>query len=572
MQKTNDILPHHPCIVFHYEQSQDSVFSICISNKTIANVLFSQFQCEMARRDSFGGYKKERFKDKVDIQLQCSVCLKVLKDPVQCPNEHYFCRSCIQKSLRENSKACPGCRRHLTEETLTKPPRILMGFLQNLEIRCDHENRGCREFIKLEFLEQHVESCGYSPTRCTNVGCAEVMNRNEKVRHALERCEFRKIVCDECGERVVWKSSRVHPCFMRKEIDGLARKLTQVQLTQKEMAYLTKEGTEIYNLLMGKPKIFVCGGNDGQARLNSVESYSWPENSWILEPAMKQVRSDASAFVHGREIYVSGGCYEHPRKHYAGALFESGSEYREKYGRYCHDQALDSIESLNVDEKCPQWMESAIKMPIKCRAHKMVRHENSAILTGGRDDNNVSDGIYEVSLNPPYNTKVLTQMPEPRCCHGCEIIDNQVVVAGGTTSKYLKDAKNTVYVYDINNNKCKTLPPLPFGISEMATVSYKDNVILIGGRNEKSQTLNSVVMYDVKTGEIKMLPCLNHKRAGSAAVITGNVIIVMGGYEYETKTYLKSVEYLDLSTNVWRELSPMTTKRGYATAVLKPIS
>jgi N-acetylneuraminic acid mutarotase len=103
-------------------------------------------------------------------------------------------------------------------------------------------------------------------------------------------------------------------------------------------------------------------------------------------------------------------------------------------------------------------------------------------------------------------------------------------VAGGKTSRYLKDAKNTVYVYDINNNECKTLPPLPFVITSMATVIYKGNVILIGGVNEKGQTLNSVVMYDVKTGKIKMLPCLNHKRASSAAVITGNVII-----KYSTK-------------------------------------
>jgi hypothetical protein len=95
---------------------------------------------------------------------------------------------------------------------------------------------------------------------------------------------------------------------------------------------------------------------------------------------------------------------------------------------------------------------------------------------------------------------------------------------------------------------------------------------LIGGINEKGQTLNSVVMYDVKTGKIKMLPCLNHKRVSSAAVITGNVIIAMGGYVHETKTRLNSVECLDLSSNVWRELSPMTTKRSNATAVLKPLS
>jgi hypothetical protein len=79
-------------------------------------------------------------------------------------------------------------------------------------------------------------------------------------------------------------------------------------------------------------------------------------------------------------------------------------------------------------------------------------------------------------------------------------------------------------------------------------------------------------MYDVKTGKIKMLPCLNHKRALSAAVITGNVIIVMGGYDFENKTYLNSVECLDLSSNVWRELSRMTTKRCAATTVVKPLS
>ena len=526
----------------------------------------------MARRNSFGGYDDDRFKDKVDIKLQCSVCLKVLKDPVQCPNEHYFCRSCICKSLRESSEACPMCNHPLKEENLTKPPRILMDFLQSLEIRCDHENRGCQEFSKLEFLDRHVNSCGYSPTPCTNTGCAQVMNRNEKERHEREQCEFRKIVCDECGEQVIWKSRRVHPCFMRKEMDELARRLNVVQnnvgavqndvrnvqndvrevkdemrLTQEEMASITKEATERSEWFTGKQKIFVCGGYDGKTILNSVESYSWPDNSWKLEPAMKEKRSGASAFVHDREIYVSGG--------------------------WNGTKNTDSVESLNIDEEqCLEWVESPVKMPIKCRGHKMVRHRNSAILTGGiGDDDNVSDGIYEMSLNHPHNTKLLTQLQEPRYDHGCEMVDNQVIVAGGITSKNFEDIRNTVYAFDLDNNECKTLPPLPFSVSDMATVSYKDNVILIGGVNEKGETLNSVVMYDVKTGKVKMLPCLNHKRTEGAAVITGNVIIVTGGYDYKTKTRLNSVEYLDLSSNVWRELSPMITKRSSATAVMKPI-
>ena len=511
----------------------------------------------MASPDSFGGYEEDRFENKVDIKLQCSVCLKVFKDPVQCPNEHYFCRSCIQRNLRHNAETCPVCQHPLTEETLTKPPRILTELLDSLMIRCDYENRGCQELIKLEFLDRHARSCGYSPTRCTSTGCTEVMNRHEKERHERELCQFRKIVCDDCEEYVIWKSSRLHPCFMRKEIDDVVRRLDIVQndmgevkqnvkLTREEMTCITKEATERSEWFTGRQKIFVCGGFDGKTILNSVQSYSWPDNFWTLEPAMNEKRSAPSAFVQDREIYVSGG--------WTGTKFTG------------------SIESLSVDEENLEW-KPQFKMPIKCTGHKMVCHENNVIQTGGRGkDENVSDGIYEISLNPPHNTKLLTRMPEPRCFHGCEIIDNQVVVTGGMTSIYFKNTKNTVYAYDLNNNELKTLPPLPFPITEMATVSYKGNVILIGGVNEKCQTLNTVVMYDVKTGKIKMLPCLNHKRAGCAAVITGNVIVVMGGYVYETETRLDTVECLDLNNNVWRELSPMTIEREFSTAVVKSIS
>ena len=398
----------------------------------------------MENYDLFGGYEEDRFESNVDVILKCSVCLKVLKDPVQCPNEHYFCRSCIQRNLSHNAKTCPVCEHSLTEETLTKPPRIVTQWLGNLMIRCDCENRGCQELIKLEFLDRHVQDCGYSPTRCTSTGCTEVMNQHEKERHERELCEFREIVCDDCGEQLIVKSSRVHPCFMRKEIDDLARRLNvgqtdmgeiknEVKLTQEEMAYLAREATERCDLFTGRQKIFVCGGLDGETRLNSVESYNWAENSWTLESAMNENRSSPSAFVHDREIYVSGG--------WTGTKF------------------TDSIESLNVEENL-EW-KPQFKMPIKSDGHKIVCHENNVIQTGGRsEDDNVSDGIYEISLNPPHNTKLLTQMPEPRCYHGCEIIDNQVVVAGGRTSRYAKQAKNTVYAYDLNNNELKTLPPL----------------------------------------------------------------------------------------------------------------
>ena len=528
----------------------------------------------MACRASFGGYEPERFEKEVDSTLVCPICSNVLKDPVQCPNEHYFCRSCFGEHLHQNAKTCPMCQHHVTKETLTKPPRLLTNMLKNLKIRCDHADRGCREFIKLEFLDHHVKSCGYSPTACTNPGCFEIVNQHEKEQHEKRMCCFRMMFCNDC-EQVLRKLRLLHPCFMRKEIDGLVNDVQQMKQSQdefiqdllvqvsrqsdvvedlhrkmsdmkEEMEYNAKEASGRCDLFSGRRNIFVCGGRTDKDCLNSVESFSWPENSWTLEPAMKVKRSVPSAFVHERQIYVTSG--------WTGA------------------KNTDSIESLNVDEEKLEWMVASVKMPVNCRGHKVVSHENSLILTGGREGDNILDGIYEISLNPPYTTKLLTQMPEPRCYHGCHIFDNQIVVVGGRTSTYLKDARNTVFAYDMNNNVCKTLPPLPYQVTEMAALSYRGNVVLIGGVNEKAETLNSVIMYDVKTGKVKMLPCLNHGRSGSAAVITGNVIIVVGGHDYETETWLNSVEYFDFTTNKWKELSPMNTARGFPTAVLKPIS
>ena len=115
-------------------------------------------------------------------------------------------------------------------------------------------------------------------------------------------------------------------------------------------------------LFTGRLKILVLGGTDGKHNLSSVESYSWSENSWTEESSMNTERSAPSAFVHDRQIYVSGGW--------------TGIEH------------TDSIESLNVDREHKEWVESAINMPVNCGEHKMVCRETSAILTGGHVGDN----------------------------------------------------------------------------------------------------------------------------------------------------------------------------------------
>ena len=118
--------------------------------------------------------------------------------------------------------------------------------------------------------------------------------------------------------------------------------------------------------------------------------------------------------------------------------------------------------------------------------------------------------------------------------------------------------------YDVKKNECKQLAPLPYAVSEMATVRWGDNIVVIGGDDNRGTSLNTVVMYNVKTEQSHMLPRMRCKRWGCAAVVIGNNIVVLGGHDEEG---LKSVEAFNFERNTWEELPTMSEARWYHTAV-----
>ena len=62
---------------------------------------------------------------------------------------------------------------------------------QGCSIRCDFFKRGCRDVMKLSNLERHVSTCGFAPVNCSNEDCEVVINRQDKLHHEAEVCEFR---------------------------------------------------------------------------------------------------------------------------------------------------------------------------------------------------------------------------------------------------------------------------------------------------------------------------------------------------------------------------------------------
>ena len=136
----------------------------------------------------------------INRNFLCLICFNVLKDPVLCPkNHHCFCRGCITKHL-ENSQRCPTCADELTEETLTEPHRMVKDYLNESKIRCVYHDRGCQEVVQLQHLDQHEDSCGFTPVVCTNEGCGVSLNKRDLIHHESELCEYRKLKCHSCSE------------------------------------------------------------------------------------------------------------------------------------------------------------------------------------------------------------------------------------------------------------------------------------------------------------------------------------------------------------------------------------
>ena len=579
------------------------------------------------------GYDEERFVTTINRNFLCLICFNVLKDPVLCPkNHHCFCRGCITKHL-ENSQRCPTCADELTEETLTEPHRMVKDYLNESKIRCVYHDRGCEEIVQLQHLDQHEDSCGFTPAVCTNPGCGAILNKRDLAIHENELCEHRKLKCHSCGEmtktltdvekrmgqmetnltsvqknmetkftnlekNVETKFTNLEKNMERKfgnleknmdtklgnleknfgknntatvetrlanvevkmvqiktdmdakfetvnnEVKGLKTALVEAFDQMKDVLVKMENKKEenarkVRNASSGeRENIIVAGGN-----LNdSVKMFNWRERTWSPLQSMPKKRHGATSFVYNNQVVIAGGyCF--------------GSGY------------VDDMIKMNVDphpDHSTHWSECPVKLPTKMEWHSSVLYKDKLMVTGGHDGNDTSDKIHEVQVVPPYSVKTLSRMPEPRQRHCTEIFDDSLLILGGTTTTNYQNNLSSVVLYDIKNNVCKHLTPLPYEVREMATVRWGDNVVVIGGVDKRGNKLNTVIMYNVKTEQSHMLPPMRCKRRRCTAVIVGNNIVVLGGVGEQRE--LKSVECFNFESYTWQELPEMSQARYWHTA------
>ena len=534
------------------------------------------------------GYEDCRFEKDVDENFHCSICYNVLKEPRTCRNnEHIFCLACITQHLKVNSQTCPECNEHLSVDALRRP-RVVNNILSKLKINCDHASRGCPQFTCLEDLKTHVANCGYAPVLCSNAECGMAINKQDKVHHETEVCEYRKVKCHDCGqiqedvgilngkvevltelnkkmngkvdemnEKVEAVSGETKKEFgeVKKEVKDIKDNLSKVNKDVDEVKVMMIQMLEKLNMLellnklssltegmLNTPRedILIAGGSGGPSSNSgkSAEVYSWEKNGWFEVSPMNENHTEASSFICEDQLFVVGG------------------------------QFSKIIETLNLNELPLKWTRFHGELLYACDEHQTVVYQQSVVHIGGYNygDRGWSNVISELQLTSPCTMKELCQMPEPRGYHGAEIFEDKVLILGGHRSGKTVDS---VLEFDPKRNECKEMPKLPSALKRMATVRWRDEVVVLGGIDKDDQTLNDVFMYNARTGKTTALPSMLEKRNYCCAVITGNTVVVMTGQNEEGE-YLSSVECFTMGDSTWEYLPPMNKPRSAAVAEVLP--
>ena len=514
----------------------------------------------------FGGYTQDRFQVSVDKNFFCPICTEVLKDPVQCHNQHYFCKACITKHL-ENSQTCPVCVQKLTEKALAKPPRIVTDYLDGLIINCGHSERGCPETMELGTLKTHEAICLYRPVACSSEQCSVTVNMKDLEEHETKHCEYRMIHCHECDEKMSCKKYDKHACLLRKEVDQmkvllfdirnqvtknqetveqkLEEVLAGVQQLSSGSSFACKASAGVSLNCKQENNVVVLGGMDSdKLSLDSVEMYSSISQSWTHLAPMNECRASATAHCYNGQIMVTGG----------------------------HDnwERTDTVETSFLGVTPKEWYPCPFELPAMCSGHKTVVHHDCLWTVGGSYASTASSSkaIHKILLRPPYTTILEAEMPQPLSYHGLEIIGDDIVIIGGSTTGYSKDAVSSVLSYNIVTKVFLQMSSLPFPMLDMATVRIGDDILIIGGTNQQNREMETFFKYNYKTMQCTQLPSMKYKRSECAAVISGHQVFVVGGDS--SQGCHNSVECFDLLNQVWVELPQMSEAKTKLTAVCVP--
>ena len=251
---------------------------------------------------------------------------------------------------------------------------------------------------------------------------------------------------------------------VNKDVDEVKVMMSQMLEKLNMLEHLNKLPSPTEGMLNAPRQDILIAGGYGDGTVTEI--FSWEKNGWFAVSPMNEKHMQASSFVYQDQLFVVGGVHS------------------------------KTIETLDLSVLPLKWRKFPRELPFECGDFQTVVRQQTVIHIGGfnYEKYQTSNMISELQLTLPSSCfmKELCQMPEPRKCHSAEVFEDKVLILGGNNDSGA--ILDSVLEFDPKRNKCKKMPKLPVALMKMATVRWREEVVVLGGRNKKHQVVNDVFM------------------------------------------------------------------------------
>ncbi|CAG5958714.1 unnamed protein product, partial [Menidia menidia] len=150
------------------------------------------------------GYDVE-FDPPLESKYECPICLMALRNAIQTRCGHRFCKSCIEKSIRDTGQRCPVDNEMLSEDQLF-PDNFAKREILSLTVRCP--NSGCADKMELRRLEIHLANCQFATVPCPQ--CQQPVRKSGVETHTALECPRRPTSCPDCVTFFAYEERELH--------------------------------------------------------------------------------------------------------------------------------------------------------------------------------------------------------------------------------------------------------------------------------------------------------------------------------------------------------------------------
>ena len=207
-------------------------------------------------------------------------------------------------------------------------------------------------------------------------------------------------------------------------------------------------------------KIYAIGGYNNSTAISSVEEYDPITNTWTDKSPMPTSRSQISCGVINNKIYVVGG-------------WPGNYSTLEEY-----DPSMD------------KWQSKANSTLGRVQLNGGAILNNLFYYIGGKNTYNTSFYSINESYNPSTNSWITNaQLPQQIWSGSIAVLNNQIHYFGGTKSTQLPNL-STHYVYNPSSNTWSTDIPMLNKRSRQISVAVNNKIYVIGGSDSTLAIVN----------------------------------------------------------------------------------